>query len=485
MCQHCDGTHAHGSTPKAIAPAPIAPLVIGEQLPLDFVAAHMLPAIAKRDDEGNEIDTRVACSSCGDMHEPEDLRPHCTDDEQKLCDDCSISCEGCGNIYHTDDDDDIHECTRDRSSSRNRTTSFRCESGNCGAFKCADCSDWFYDHDGASNADGNEICLQCAESYCSCEDCSAVIHNDNSRYVESRGVCVCESCYDESGDDEDSDDEEEEQSESSRKLIHDYDYKPSPQFFAGSGERTNPLNPYFGIELETEGGETDEAIRSSGLVDDSLFYVKHDGSLKDGFEIVSHPATFRHWMEHDLSFTDKLRKAGYRSYDTDTCGMHVHVSKSALTQAQRAKLLLWAKVNRAFVLYVSRRESATKLNDWASVDLRSTGGLIRKACGDYVDRDERYTAVNLLPAKTIEFRIFRGTLNIASIRRNIALVACIVAFIRNAPLSAMSHYDLRQWIVRDGKHVIGKEMVKSVMSFLDGFNGGIAPVNAEEERLTA
>lgn len=73
------------------------------------------------------------------------------------------------------------------------------------------------------------------------------------------------------------------------RKIQDYYYKPEPIFY-GEGCR------FFGVELEIDyGGESDSSARAildvangNGL---EYLYCKHDGSLDDGFELVSHPMT--------------------------------------------------------------------------------------------------------------------------------------------------------------------------------------------------
>ena len=68
--------------------------------------------------------------------------------------------------------------------------------------------------------------------------------------------------------------------------IHDYNYKPDPVFY-GNGNR------YFGVELEIDiGGKTcpnaDEILAIANDLDEHI-YIKSDGSLNDGMEIVIHP----------------------------------------------------------------------------------------------------------------------------------------------------------------------------------------------------
>lgn len=72
----------------------------------------------------------------------------------------------------------------------------------------------------------------------------------------------------------------------SNETIKSYYYKPEPIFY-GSG------NLFMGVELEIDKGgeEPDKAdgILSVANKDSEHIYAKHDGSIEDGFEIVSHP----------------------------------------------------------------------------------------------------------------------------------------------------------------------------------------------------
>jgi hypothetical protein len=69
-------------------------------------------------------------------------------------------------------------------------------------------------------------------------------------------------------------------------------------------------------------------------------YLKGDGSLNDGFEIVTHPMTHDWAMEKfPWEMIEKLRRSGYRSWDTDTCGLHVHASRTSFVD--RSHLWKW------------------------------------------------------------------------------------------------------------------------------------------------
>lgn len=70
--------------------------------------------------------------------------------------------------------------------------------------------------------------------------------------------------------------------------VENYSYKPTPIF---CGCRI--VLCYFGIEVETEGRENN--LYAEEIIGDSkIFYAKHDGSLNDGIEFVSHPCTLNY-----------------------------------------------------------------------------------------------------------------------------------------------------------------------------------------------
>lgn len=50
-------------------------------------------------------------------------------------------------------------------------------------------------------------------------------------------------------------------------------------------------------------------------------YIKHDGSLNEGFEIVTHPMTLRYHRENMpwKEVCHQVVEQGYRSHMTDTC----------------------------------------------------------------------------------------------------------------------------------------------------------------------
>lgn len=99
--------------------------------------------------------------------------------------------------------------------------------------------------------------------------------------------------------------------------IQDYYYKPVPEFF-GVGPR------FFGVELEVdEAGESDrnawELLSIVNGEGEKRLYCKHDGSLDEGFELVSHPMSLRYHQE-EMPWEKLLRAAAEMGYTSHQAG---------------------------------------------------------------------------------------------------------------------------------------------------------------------
>lgn len=256
-------------------------------------------------------------------------------------------------------------------------------------------------------SDGLVLCQSCYDAhYTTCESCGAVISFDDSYHTDDDDYDYCYSCYC--------------QRQDKRRIIHDYYYKPEPEFYPSY----NPKELYLGIELEIDGGGEDtinaEAILKVGNKDDEHIYIKHDGSLNDGLEIVSHPATLEYHRRNVpwKAICDKALALGYTSHNAGTAGLHVHVSRSALGESYTeqedtvARILYFMEAHFSEMLRFSRR-TENQLNKWASrygyKDKPKDILEHAKTCNM-----GRYTAINITNYNTIEFRIFRGTLKYQS-----------------------------------------------------------------------
>ena len=281
--------------------------------------------------------------------------------------------------------------------------------------------------------EGQPVCPSCFEAhFVSCSDCGRMIHENEARYLDDEDDDpYCERCYTQ---------------RQLNKAIHDYSYRPQPIFY-GAGPR------YFGVELEIDGAGEDrynaaqilEAANSGG---DNRLYCKHDGSLDDGFELVSHPMSLSYHLT-EMPWGAILWEAaqlGYRSHQTSTCGLHVHVSRDAFgcteqeQDAAIARTLFFFEKNWEELLKFSRR-TPRQLERWAN---RYGYKEQPKDILDHAKKGAhggRYTCVNLTNEDTIEFRMFRGTLKLNTLIATLQLVnrVCDVAlFLSDEELKALS-----------------------------------------------
>jgi hypothetical protein len=136
---------------------------------------------------------------------------------------------------------------------------------------------------------------------------------------------------------------------------------------------------------------------------------------------------------------------GYRSHQANTCGLHVHVNRTAFGDTEEdqdaciARILYFFEKHWEELLKFSRR-TPRQLERWAA----RYGYKDRPM--DILDEAKkhclgRYTCVNLTNRNTIEFRIFRGTLKYNTLLATLELVdrICDVALcLSDEDLKAMS-----------------------------------------------
>ena len=243
--------------------------------------------------------------------------------------------------------------------------------------------------------DDELLCEDCVADHCiTCDHCGETIWT--TECVTDDNSFLCQSCF------EDLEDE-----------IEDYSYKPTPIFY-GDGKR------YFGVELEVDDGGKDNdnayRLKSIGNAQLETIYIKSDGSLDDGFEIVSHPMTLNYHIE-EMNWKDIFREAvsmGYRSHQTSTCGLHVHVNRNAFGDNQTeqeeiiSRILFFVEKHWNELFMFSRRSSYNMSRWSARFGFEKTGKQILEKAKSGCNG--RYVAVNLNNYHTIEFRLFRGTL---------------------------------------------------------------------------
>ena len=278
---------------------------------------------------------------------------------------------------------------------------------------CQDCGERVWNDDNSGD-DDHPLCERCYErDYARCEICGQLLHNDDVCYAngdDDGETPYCAGCC----------------SRHEERRIHEYYYKPEPIFY-GDGPR------YMGVELEIdeggEDGDNAERILDVANADDERVYCKHDGSLHNGFEIVTHPCSPEYHM-NEFPWAEILREAvrmGYTSHQARTCGLHIHVSRKAFgadgaeQEVRIARVLYFFEKNWEELLKFSRR-TQSQLTQWANrYGLKEHPMQILDHAKEGTYRN-RYTCVNLTNADTIEFRMFRGTLKLNTLLATLQLV---------------------------------------------------------------
>jgi hypothetical protein len=316
-----------------------------------------------------------------------------------VCDSCVVMCIRCEDVITCDDEfNDVEgelwcqNCTRND------------------AHWCDLCDNYFTGYTFGADDTSDCMCERCYENNTTyCEECDATYING------------CEYNHD---DDADS------------RIIHDYSYRPDPAFQSSEGEQTRL---YFGIEVETEARGTDYGTRrvaaefASRLEVERLAYLKSDGSLECGFELVTHPMSHSYFMNDAITLWDTINKLksdyNMMAWGTKTCGLHVHISRAGFNGgSHQHRFLQLVYNNKDFYEVLAGRASS----HWAKFDDVFDPETGRKSFKNKFDRhgSDRYSAVNTNNRNTLEMRIFRGSLNPRFIKSAIDLAHASVEFTR-------------------------------------------------------
>lgn len=325
---------------------------------------------------------------------------------------------------------------------------------------CDDCGSPAPDVSGGTNFNGTWLfagkCESCSEDYNTCNRCDDVVHNDDVQWVYSdnpycpdcreRVASWCDQCEQYEFNDE--------MCDVNDSNIHNYGYKPTPEFH---GADPNNKYLYFGIELEVEAKSADLSEGAQLMTDEweDFAYLKEDGSLNFGFEIVTHPASLYYYQNHvSWSTIDKLRVMGFRSWNAGTCGLHVHIDRRAFKD--RTHLMAFSMlVNHESGLsrhIAGRNSSYGVIGGGSKTDnIYTIKGYGRGRGGD------RYNAINLQNTATVEVRMFKGSLKVERILSGIEYCHALVTYSRdirsgNNAGEMLRPEEFMTWIRKQGKY---------------------------------
>ena len=351
--------------------------------------------------ENNE-EQLINCNECGNEIIQDDS--FTTDSGDVVCSDCSRVCEYCERLYTASDDwynvDDQAWCEG-------------CWSNN--SFNCNRC-DYTTDsnRDGGTSVGDEYWCEDCVSNHATyCDEC-------DEYYLDGRG---CENCGGGDG------------------RVHQYSYKPNPIFHGG-----NDNNLYMGFELEMSYGDESDNYKNAipdvlPLERANVCYLKSDSSIEGwGYELVTHPHTLGAYERANnlWNYIESCRTKGARSWDTTSCGLHVHVSRTAFksgAHTHRFLSLIYRNPREMMKLAGRKNSRYARFDDVYKPD---EWGIPQFNLRDKVHAGgftERMSAVNTNNDYTLELRFFRGNMKREGIMTALELSHASVEYTRNMSVS--------------------------------------------------
>ncbi|OWT55247.1 hypothetical protein [Candidimonas nitroreducens] len=297
------------------------------------------------------------------------------------------------------------------------------------------------------------VCQECAEGYVETDDTSRYVSRDQAYYDEDAGRWL-------------------ENRPPDAGTVLGYTTNVLEYLKPDTTVKVSPYGDILmGIELEVVATENPRS--NAHDVGDSLCrgyaILKRDGSLPPGgFEIVTAP---RSLQEHTKRFAEWSPPTGLISWDTDRCGMHVHLSSAGFSQAALGKFIQFINSadNARLIMEIAGRHPANNTN--AQTYCRQDGQLIlaNPKMAVSCKSANRYRMVNTsnLPPpevrrlglneghggghdgryiETVELRIFRGTLNKRRLLAQIEFAHAAAMFCRWTSMRELSRKHFIAWL---------------------------------------
>jgi hypothetical protein len=351
------------------------------------------------DDNDEEL---ISCDGCSNEMSQDDS--FTTGGGEVVCSDCVRLCEYCESTgttndewYNVDNQSWCESCWENESFTCNRCD--YCVNSN---------------RDGGTNVGDEYWCEDCVSNNATyCDEC-------DEYYLDGRG---CENCGGGDG------------------KVHQYSYKPNPIFHGG-----NDNNLYMGFELEMSYGDESDNYRSTipdvlPLEQADVCYLKSDSSIEGwGYELVTHPHTLGAYEQAtDLwNYIESCRTKGARSWDTTSCGLHVHVSRTAFksgAHTHRFLSLIYRNPREMMKLAGRKNSRYARFDDVYKPD---EWGIPQFNLRDKVHAGgftERMSAVNTNNDYTLELRFFRGNMKREGIMTALELCHASVEYTRTMSVS--------------------------------------------------
>ena len=352
------------------------------------------------------------CESCSTLMPNDDAL---CNENNVYCSDCATRCGNCSEVEH---DDNVHRIGRE----------LWCE--GCyenHTFYCESCSESYPEYWNNYYVEESTYCESCYESECYyCDDCDEYRVNGNDCECDgisgsARQPCGC------------------------RGFIHNYSCKPNLEF-----KGTSRKGVYMGFELEMEiRGSSDDLQEAARFASNALLPIailKSDASIGrdgySGFELVTQPHSHTEYRDNSAllwNTIETLRTSHKaRSWDTNTCGLHIHVSRAGFSSgAHMHRFIAFIYHNSEMMMkFAGRKTDFARFNDVYKFDEydKPVMSFKHKVGNPRNNSTERYSAVNTQNRDTLELRFFRGTMNPSGVLSALDLTQAVVEYTRELRL---------------------------------------------------
>ena len=321
-----------------------------------------------------------------------------------------------------------------------------------------------------------------------CGDCDSIMSMNESYSVNHGDNHVCESCcndnyyYSEHGDTYRHNDEYDEY-EGYDEYTGTYSYDTNVLDYCGFNKLPNEnASQFYGIELEVERRKNcpSDIADDINRMYDGFAICKSDGSLDNGFEIVTGPSTIGyHKQEWEHFFNSKLCQENLKGWNTDTAGLHIHIGRKHLTPLNIGKILVFINDNSNyhFINDIAGRSS----DQWAKKSPKKVSDVMRPT-------GEKYEAVNTNHHATIELRIFRSNITRHGFYRVLEFTDAMVNFVKqtNCTTTSLHYTAFCRYVAREQQ----RSQYPNLLAWLirKGYVKDVKPsrivVDTEEETVT-
>lgn len=258
------------------------------------------------------------------------------------------------------------------------------------------------------------------ESTRTCSVCGTPLSSHGYRVFN--GAVVCDECY-----------------RGIENAIHNYHDKTSWAKKVGL-QKSRLWSNLMGFELEVDCYRESNDVKSLYAYNiakktDRLMFIERDGSIDNGFEIISEPMDMQ-WLREGgkdkiEAMFDYINQDDVNIREHDSCGLHVHVDRDCLVTTSRTheevvdNIYLIVETFKNELIKFSRRYPNSYCRYLTSdsdgdLSLRKVKRVKNRRRGD------RYIAINNTNTNTVEFRMFSSTKSYETLMATLEMVNNIV-----------------------------------------------------------